>query len=234
MWHGIICCCYLCPFAQWLEEEFLPYLDAWEKSVKEREGLSDAQKKRMTLSQETLLGLRITGQYGSWWHIVLCMLNKWAVGCFQACLRVLCIISILLSRLILCFPIFLQWNLSWSLFGSSSLSLVWNSSLADEFVKTPLRIFFGCQRQRGRTHDNPNVQEFPKNTQALRVVNGFCWDVAKGNCRGNKATGVTELDMKENTPLPKRKQHREKKTSTWDVLLLLIYVRTCITLCFSK
>ena len=64
---------------------FLPYLDAWEKSVKEREGFSDAQKKRMTLSQKTLLGLRITGQYGSLLHMVLCMLNMWAVGCFQAC-----------------------------------------------------------------------------------------------------------------------------------------------------
>ena len=42
--------------------------------------------------------------------------------------------------------------------------------------------FFACQRQRGRTHDNPNVQEFLKNTQALRVVNGICRDVAKGNC----------------------------------------------------
>lgn len=45
----------------WLEEEFLPYLDVWEESVNGREGFSDTEKKRMTLSTETLLGLRITG-----------------------------------------------------------------------------------------------------------------------------------------------------------------------------
>ena len=48
-------------FIQWLEKEFLPYLDKWEHSVNQREGFSDAQKKRMLLSAETLLGLRRTG-----------------------------------------------------------------------------------------------------------------------------------------------------------------------------
>ena len=43
----------MCPFAQWLEGEFLPYLDAWEKSLKEQEGFSDAQKKRMTEQRDT-------------------------------------------------------------------------------------------------------------------------------------------------------------------------------------
>lgn len=30
---------------QWLENEFLPYLDEWEKSVKERDGYDATQKK---------------------------------------------------------------------------------------------------------------------------------------------------------------------------------------------
>ena len=47
-----------CP--QWLETEFLAYLDEWERSVNGRPGFDDADKKRMLLSQETLLGLRIT------------------------------------------------------------------------------------------------------------------------------------------------------------------------------
>ena len=46
---------------QWLEKEFLAYLDDWERSVNEREGYTTAQKNRMILSKETLLGLRITG-----------------------------------------------------------------------------------------------------------------------------------------------------------------------------
>ena len=72
----------------------------------------------------------------------------------------------------------------------------------------PIEKFFGCQCQREKTHDNPNAQEVLKNTQALRVVNGFCQDVAKGNCRGNRET---KLGTKENTPLPKRQQKRNRK-----------------------
>ena len=48
-------------FWQWIHEEFLAYLDKWEKSVQERPGYTKTQKKRMMLSSETLLGLKITG-----------------------------------------------------------------------------------------------------------------------------------------------------------------------------
>ena len=48
-------------YIQWLEEEFLPYLDQWEKSVEAREGFTKTQKKQMLLSSETRLGLRMTG-----------------------------------------------------------------------------------------------------------------------------------------------------------------------------
>jgi hypothetical protein len=47
---------------QWLKNVFLPYLDNWEASVNAREGFSVFQKRRMTLSTETLLGLRMTAQ----------------------------------------------------------------------------------------------------------------------------------------------------------------------------
>ena len=46
--------------------------------------------------------------------------------------------------------------------------------LSEHLSQDPLEKFFGCQRQRGGTHDNPSVQEFCKNTQALRVINTFC------------------------------------------------------------
>ena len=48
---------------QWSEEEFLPYLDEWEKSVDLRSGFSKPQMKRMLLSEETLLGIRMTGNH---------------------------------------------------------------------------------------------------------------------------------------------------------------------------
>lgn len=42
--------------------------------------------------------------------------------------------------------------------------------LSQRICQDPLEKFFGCQRQRGGTHDNPTVAEFCKNTQALRVI----------------------------------------------------------------
>ena len=64
----------------------------------------------------------------------------------------------------------------------------------------------------GGTHDNPTVKEFQQNTQALRVVNSFCRDVIKGNCRGNKATEPTFEN--EAYPLPKRSSSKSKSNKT--------------------
>lgn len=52
-------------YSQWLEDEFLGFLDKWERSVEKRKGFTEAEKKKMMLSAETLLGLRFTGMnYG--------------------------------------------------------------------------------------------------------------------------------------------------------------------------
>ena len=75
--------------------------------------------------------------------------------------------------------------------------------LSEHLSQDPLEKFFGCQRQRGGTHDNPSVQEFCKNTQALRVINTFCRGPVKGNCRTLKRPVDLE---KENVPLPKRRR----------------------------
>ena len=45
---------------QWLEKDFLGYLDKWEASVRAREGFTRAEKTSITLSKETLEGLRLT------------------------------------------------------------------------------------------------------------------------------------------------------------------------------
>ena len=47
---------------QWLEEDFIGYLDQWEESVHSLDGMSKTQKNKMLLSPETRLGLRITGK----------------------------------------------------------------------------------------------------------------------------------------------------------------------------
>ena len=78
-----------------------------------------------------------------------------------------------------------------------------------KLCQDPLEKFFGCQRQKGGTNDNPNVQQFCYNTQTFRVVNSVCGDV-RGNCRGAKRPKPIDGD-KENLPLPKRAHNSNKK-----------------------
>ena len=82
--------------------------------------------------------------------------------------------------------------------------------LSERLSQDPLENFFGCQRQRCRTNENPNLHEFWKNTQALRVINSVCGTVSKGNCQGNKQ--VTYMD-KNNKPLPKCPRVQNKKAN---------------------
>ena len=80
--------------------------------------------------------------------------------------------------------------------------------LSRNICQDPLEKFFGVQRQMGRTHSNPNMYNFQKNMQAVRVVNSFCREVVKGNCRGNKSKASDEdVDCR---PLPKRYKSRAK------------------------
>ena len=78
--------------------------------------------------------------------------------------------------------------------------------LSEKISQDPLEKFFSCQWQRGGTSENPNVTEFCKNTQALRVINSVCGNVSRGNCRGNKHVVDTE---NENAPLPKRRRYHK-------------------------
>ncbi len=76
----------------------------------------------------------------------------------------------------------------------------------------PLEQFFGCQRQIGRTHENPTVKEFWQNTQALRVVNSFCRTSVLSNYRGRDDTE----HVKENYRLPRR-QSKVRRTCRRDL-----------------
>ena len=63
-------------FCQWLETEFLWYLEEWESAVQNREGVTPAQRKSMLLSVETLTGLKLTGMQThiihTCLHIIMC------------------------------------------------------------------------------------------------------------------------------------------------------------------
>ena len=49
--------------------DFFKYLTEWEESVKGRKGYDDNQKKRMLLSDQTLLRLRMTGKLTNTNHV---------------------------------------------------------------------------------------------------------------------------------------------------------------------
>lgn len=58
--------------------------------------------------------------------------------------------------------------------------------LTEKLSQDPIEKFFGCQRQMGKTNDNPKVHEFMSNTQSLRVIDSINVHHITGNCRGNK------------------------------------------------
>ena len=88
----------------------------------------------------------------------------------------------------------------------------------------PLEQVFGCQKQRGRSSDNPSVKEFCKNTQALRAVNSLCTSVTKGNCRGKRRASMTESHFQCNYCL--REDILETVYSSKGQTLLHVYALT--------
>ena len=80
--------------------------------------------------------------------------------------------------------------------------------LSNHICQDPLENFFGCQRQRGGTSDNPSVNEYFNNTQALRVVNSFCRGPVRGNCRG----GASSKSISDTDCAPLQKRQRRSKT----------------------
>ena len=47
----------------WIEKDFLDYLREWELSVAARDGFTAGEKAAMTMSRETVDGLRLTGMW---------------------------------------------------------------------------------------------------------------------------------------------------------------------------
>ena len=85
------------------------------------------------------------------------------------------------------------------------------SFLSEKISQDPLEKYFGRQRQRGGVNENPNVSQFLKGNQALRVINSIDLDITRGNTRGSNHCNIsgTENVM----PLPKRRKQHEHATS---------------------
>ena len=70
---------------QWLEEDFLGYLEEWEKSVAARKGFSKTEKNKMLLSDATRSGLKFTGTGVCMYvcmYVCICV-----CVCMRACVR---------------------------------------------------------------------------------------------------------------------------------------------------
>ena len=80
--------------------------------------------------------------------------------------------------------------------------------LSEKLCQDPLESFFGCQRQCGRTNENPSVYQFLKNTQCLHVINSIRVDEITGNCRGCKRKSYDLECVDLNQPLKKRHRRR--------------------------
>ena len=82
--------------------------------------------------------------------------------------------------------------------------------LSEKLSQDPIEKFFGCQRQKGRSNENPTVAEFFKNTDSLRVINSIDVREITGNCHGTKRKFYNLETSQLNAPLKKRK-HRHSK-----------------------
>ena len=162
--------------SQWLEQQFLPYLEEWESSVRSRPGYEGdkAAQKMMLLPLETRQGILITGT----------VLTK----CLKSCSYFTVKSFIELVKFAFTIP---------------GVTVMFSNKLCQDCLEN----FFGQQRQRGGTHENPNASQCLKNAQALRVINSTCRTI-RGNCRGSKS-GKSIMDS-ENAPLQRRSTSKKK------------------------
>lgn len=74
--------------------------------------------------------------------------------------------------------------------------------LTEKLNQDLLESFFGKQRMRGGSNDNPNVATFIKNTTSLRIQGSLSMKPIGGNCKRGKAK-LQDIAV-DDTPLPKR------------------------------
>ena len=141
---------------QWLEETFLKYIKDWEAYVQSKDKIPKAQKQFCMLPKQTTSGLFISGKVISKAANVFYLNVKFLVHSFC--------------------------EMAKFLLSHSSHGYI----LSERFNQDPIEAFFGQQRSRGQRNDNPSVQQFIHNTQALIVqkslVSGSSSSITKKRC----------------------------------------------------
>ena len=83
--------------------------------------------------------------------------------------------------------------------------------LSERITQDPLENYFGKQRSCGRRCDNPNFKECLQNATAIRAQKSLELDRVQGNCRRKRCLPDSLFEI-DNTPLPKRKCKRARKS----------------------
>ena len=165
---------------QWLKEDFLGYLDEWQRSVEQREGFTTAQKQMMCLSKETLTGLKMTGRFKHVNYMLMCHCSH------------IMFISTVHSFI----------EMAEYLFKQPRVQYLFSERLTQD----PLECFFGKQRACGGRNENPSARQFLDNTVSLRVQGSAALDPVRGNCRKRKRIKKNTQFVIDETPLPKRRR----------------------------
>ena len=144
---------------QWLEMDFLNYLDKWDTSVQSRPDFTLAEMKKMKLSDETFEGLEVTGMttyiynyYG---------IKPFILNCFISCSDII----------IIC------WN------GKIHRQPGVKFLLSKWFCQDTFEVFFGHQRAKGGW----NSETILWCNGSLRVQSSAALDPIRGNCRKRPA-----------------------------------------------
>lgn len=160
-------------------EELLDYLKEWETSVKTRVGFEDSK------NAQNMMLLPLETRQGI--EITGIKLS----------------VVILYIRMIISVKSFVE--MVKFIFTIPGVEFFYSNKLCQDDIEN----FFGQQRQRGRSHENPNAAEFLKNTQALRIINTTCATI-RGNCRDTTANKRRhQIEAENSAPLPKRKSKRK-------------------------
>ena len=175
-------CNFFSMLMQWLQEDFLGYLDQRESSTKNRVDLSASEKRKLLLSSETMEGLRVTGKI---MHIM-----------FELhCVLILTVYFFVVTSFVEMAK-FLLSN------GSPGFFL-----LSERVSQDPLENFFGQLRACGGRNENPNLHQCLHSTAAIRVQKSMATNPVRGNCsRKRRLYAETPPDI-DTTPLPKRKRY---------------------------
>ena len=78
--------------------------------------------------------------------------------------------------------------------------------LTEKFTQDLLELYFGLQRACGFTNNNPTLQQFGYNDNAIRARGALAKVQVEGNTKGGQENHKFSWDAVNNEPLPKKRK----------------------------